>query len=114
MHPDRSIQLKARSKDIIMSGGENISSIEVEQALYRHHSVGTVRVVAMPHEKRGETPCAFVELKPGHAVDEAGLKTRCRDQLALYKVPGRFVCAEIPRTSTGRIQKFMLREEARG
>jgi fatty-acyl-CoA synthase len=114
IYPDGYIQLKDRSKDIIISGGENISSIEVEEALYRHPAVGTAAVVAMPHEKWGETPCAFVELKPGHQADEAALKTWCREQLAPYKVPGRFVFAEIPRTSTGKIQKFVLREQAQG
>ncbi|MCV2890693.1 acyl-CoA synthetase [Ruegeria aquimaris] len=113
MHPDGYIQLKDRSKDIIISGGENISSIEVEEALYRHAAVATTAVVAMPHEKWGETPCAFVELKPGHDVDEGALRAWCRDHLAPYKVPGRVVFTPIPRTSTGKIQKFSLRERAR-
>ena len=112
-HPDGYIQLKDRSKDIIISGGENISSIEVEEALYRHAAVATAAVVAMPHDKWGETPCAFVEVKPGHDVDEASLRAWCRDCLAPYKVPGRVIFTHIPRTSTGKIQKFALREQAR-
>lgn len=113
MHADGYIQLKDRSKDIIISGGENISSIEVEEALYRHPSVAVVAVVAMPHDKWGETPCAFVELAAGHVADQGALRQWCRDTLAPYKVPGRFVFTTIPRTSTGKIQKFALREQAR-
>jgi fatty-acyl-CoA synthase len=111
MHPDGYIQLKDRSKDIIISGGENISSIEVEEVLYRHPAVAVAAVVAMPHEKWGETPCAFVELAAGQAADAEVLRAWCRDQLAAYKVPGRFVFAPIPRTSTGKIQKFALRAQ---
>ena len=113
MHPDGYVQLKDRSKDIIISGGENISSIEVEEVLYRHSAVAIAAVVAMPHEKWGETPCAFIELAPGQHVDAEALKGWCRNQLAAYKVPGRFVFTSIPRTSTGKIQKFVLREQAR-
>jgi fatty-acyl-CoA synthase len=113
VHPDGYIQLKDRSKDIIISGGENISSIEVEEALYRHPAVAVAAVVAMPHEKWGETPCAFVELARGQQADADILKAWCRAQLAAYKVPGRFIFMEIPRTSTGKIQKFALREHAR-
>ena len=113
MHPDGYVQLKDRSKDIIISGGENISSIEVEEVLYRHPAVAVAAVVAMPHEKWGETPCAFVELAEGQAVDEETLRAWCRAHLAAYKVPGRFVFATVPRTSTGKIQKFALRDEAR-
>jgi fatty-acyl-CoA synthase len=113
MHPDGYIQLKDRSKDIIISGGENISSIEVEEALYRHPAVAIAAVVAMPHDKWGETPCAFVELAEGQTTDAEALKAWCREHLAPYKVPGRFIFTEIPRTSTGKIQKFALREEAR-
>ena len=112
MHPDGYIQLKDRSKDIIISGGENISSIEVEETLYRHPAVAVVAVVAMPHEKWGETPCAFVELAQGQHVDAATLKDWCHTELAAYKVPGRFVFMPIPRTSTVKIQKFLLREQA--
>jgi fatty-acyl-CoA synthase len=113
MHPDGYIQLKDRSKDIIISGGENISTIEVEEALYRHPAVAIAAVVAMPHDKWGETPCAFVELALGQTADADALRTWCREQLAPYKVPGRFVFTVIPRTSTGKIQKFALREVAR-
>ncbi len=112
-HPDGYIQLKDRSKDIIISGGENISSIEVEEVLYRHDAVAVVAVVAMPHDRWGETPCAFVELASGQQADADALRDWCREHLAHYKVPGRFVFAEIPRTSTGKIQKFALREQAR-
>ena len=110
VHPDGYIQLKDRSKDIIISGGENISSIEVEEALYRHPAVAVAAVVAMPHEKWGETPCAFVELNAGQELDEATLRTWCREHLASYKVPGKIVFETIPRTSTGKIQKFVLRQ----
>ncbi len=113
MHPDGYIQLKDRAKDIIISGGENISSLEVEEALYRHPAVGVVAVVAMPHEKWGETPCAFIELASGQQADADMLRRWCRDHLAPYKVPGQFVFTAIPRTSTGKIQKFVLREQAR-
>lgn len=113
MHRDGYVQLKDRSKDIIISGGENISSIEVEEALYRHPAVAVVAVVAMPHDKWGETPCAFVELNTGHDPDPGALKAWCREHLAPYKVPGKFVFMPIPRTSTGKIQKFALREKAR-
>ena len=109
MHPDGYLQLKDRSKDIIISGGENISSIEVEEVLYRHPSVAVAAVVAMPHEKWGETPCAFIELAEGAAPDAEGLRAWCRTHLAAYKVPGKFVFQSIPRTSTGKIQKFALR-----
>lgn len=113
MHPDGYIQLKDRSKDIIISGGENISSIEVEEALYCHPAVAVAAVVAMPHKKWGETPCAFVELVQGQEADAEVLRSWCRERLAPYKVPGRFVFMDIPRTSTGKIQKFALREQAR-
>ncbi len=113
MHPDGYVQIKDRSKDVIISGGENISSIEVEEVLYRHPAVAVAAVVAMPHEKWGETPCAFIELAEGQKADAEALRGWCRDHLAHYKVPGRFVFTEIPRTSTGKIQKFLLRETAR-
>ncbi len=113
MHPDGYIQLKDRSKDVIISGGENISSIEVEEALYRHPAVAVAAVVAMPHEKWGETPCAFIELVPGQKADAGMMKDWCRKELAAYKVPGCFVFTAIPRTSTGKIQKFVLREQAK-
>ncbi|MFX0541165.1 acyl-CoA synthetase [Roseovarius sp. S4756] len=114
VHPDGYIQLKDRSKDIIISGGENVSSIEVEEALYRHPAVSVAAVVAMPHEKWGETPCAFIELASGQEVEEDALRAWCRDHLAHYKVPSRFVFSVIPRTSTGKIQKFVLRDRVRG
>lgn len=111
IHPDGYIQLKDRSKDIIISGGENISSIEVEEALYSHPDVDVVAVVAMPHEKWGETPCAFVELVPGKTADSDALRAWCSERLARYKVPGKFIFKSIPRTSTGKIKKFELREK---
>jgi fatty-acyl-CoA synthase len=111
--PDGYIQLKDRSKDIIISGGENISSIEVEEALYRHPAVSVAAVVAMPHEKWGETPCAFVELAAGEQADADTLQAWCREHLAGYKVPRFFVFTDIPRTPTGKIQKFILRDEAK-
>ncbi len=114
LHPDGYIQLKDRSKDIIISGGENISSIEVEDALYKHPAVAYAAVVAKPDEKWGETPCAFVELKPGASVTEAEIIAFCRASLASYKCPRHVVFAEIPKTSTGKIQKFKLRETAKG
>lgn len=113
MHPDGYIQLKDRSKDIIISGGENISSMEIEEVLYRHQAVEVTAVVAMPHDRWGETPCAFVELTAGEQADAETLRDWCRSHLAHYKVPGRFVFMAIPRTSTGKIQKFALREQAR-
>ncbi|MGB0866775.1 MAG: acyl-CoA synthetase [Granulosicoccaceae bacterium] len=113
MYPDGYLQLKDRSKDIIISGGENISSIEVEEVLYQHAAVEVVAVVAMPHEKWGETPCAFVELTAGQEACEDELRQWCRDRLAPFKVPGKIVFTQIPRTSTGKVQKFVLREKAK-
>jgi fatty-acyl-CoA synthase len=113
IHPDGYIQLKDRSKDIIISGGENISSIEVEDALYKHPAVQVVAVVAKPDDKWGETPCAFVELKPGTQATTEELVTWCRKHLAGYKCPRFVVFAEIPKTSTGKIQKFKLRDMAK-
>ncbi len=112
VHADGYIQLKDRSKDIIISGGENISSIEVEEALYRHPAVAVAAVVAMPHGKWGETPCAFVELNSGKDIDEITLRNWCRAHLASFKVPSKIVFEVIPRTSTGKIQKFVLRQRA--
>lgn len=114
MHPDGYIQLKDRSKDIIISGGENISSIEVEDALYKHPSVASCGVVARADEKWGEVPVAYVELKPGKVASEAEIIEHCRVLLARFKVPKAVVFAEIPKTSTGKIQKFRLREMAKG
>lgn len=113
MHPDGYIQLKDRSKDIIISGGENISSIEVEEALYRHPAVNVAAVVAMPHEKWGETPCAFVELNEQDQVSESELIDWCKPLLASYKLPRKIIFATLPRTSTGKLQKYVLRERAR-
>lgn len=112
-HPDGYIQLKDRSKDIIISGGENISSIEVEDALFQHPAVQLAAVVAAPDEKWGETPCAFIELKPGREATADEMLAWCRDRLARYKCPRYIVFAEIPKTSTGKVQKFALRERAR-
>jgi len=114
MHADGYIQLKDRSKDIIISGGENISSIEVEDALYKHPAVMAVAVVAKPDDKWGETPCAFVELKAGASATPEELTQWCKTHLAGYKVPRTIVFADIPKTSTGKIQKFKLREMAKG
>jgi fatty-acyl-CoA synthase len=113
IHPDGYIQLKDRSKDIIISGGENISSIEVEDALYKHPAVHAAAVVAKPDDKWGETPCAFVELKPGHDATKDDLVAWCRKNLASYKCPRYVVFAELPKTSTGKVQKFKLREMAK-
>ena len=113
MHPDGYIQLKDRSKDIIISGGENISSIEVENALARHPAVLVSAVVAKPDEKWGETPCAFIELKPGKSATAEEMIEHCRAHLARYKVPRAVVFTDLPKTSTGKIQKFVLRERAR-
>ena len=113
MHPDGYIQLKDRSKDIIISGGENISSIEVEDAIYKHPAVSAVAVVAKPDDKWGETPCAFIELRDGEQATEDDIIGWCREHLARYKVPRHVVFAEIPKTSTGKLQKFKLRDLAR-
>ncbi len=113
MYPDGYARIRDRSKDIIISGGENISSIEVEEALYWHPAVMSAAVVAQPDEKWGETPCAFVELKPGMRATADELRDFCREHLARYKVPRSFVFRDIPKTSTGKIQKFALREAAR-
>lgn len=110
-HPDGYIQLKDRSKDIIISGGENISSIEVEDTLYKHPAVLEAAVVARPDEKWGETPCAFVCLKQGfdHVTAEQIIDF-CRDNLAHFKCPKHVIFAELPKTSTGKIQKYKLRD----
>ncbi|HTZ36636.1 MAG TPA: acyl-CoA synthetase, partial [Stellaceae bacterium] len=114
MHPDRYIEVKDRSKDIIISGGENISSIEVEEVLYRHPQVMEAAVVARPDEIWGETPCAFVTLKPeAEPVGAAEIIAFCRANLAHYKAPKTVVFGPLPKTSTGKIQKYALREQAR-
>ncbi|MYN12271.1 AMP-binding protein [Pusillimonas sp. TS35] len=112
MDPDGYVKIKDRSKDIIISGGENISSIEVEDVLYRHPAVLAAAVVARPDEKWGETPCAFVELKEGAQVSAADITEHCRKHLAGYKVPRTVVFQTLPKTSTGKIQKFELRKQA--
>ncbi|HUF86495.1 MAG TPA: acyl-CoA synthetase [Thermohalobaculum sp.] len=111
-HADGYIQIRDRSKDIIISGGENISSIEVEDAIYRHPAVAMVAVVAKPDEKWGETPCAFVELKPKKKATAEEIIAFCRERLAHYKCPRTVVFGELPKTSTGKIQKFELRKRA--
>ncbi|MEP3667330.1 MAG: AMP-binding protein, partial [Roseibium sp.] len=113
MYPDGYIQLKDRSKDIIISGGENISSIEIEEVLYKHPDVQAVAVVARPDEKWGETPCAFVELRQDAKTGENDLIAFCREHLAGFKTPRKIVFCDLPKTSTGKIQKFALREQAR-
>jgi len=113
MHPDGYIELKDRSKDIIISGGENISTIEVEGVLYRHPAVLDAAVVARPDEKWGETPCAFIELKDGAQATEEEIIAFCRKNLAGFKTPKTVVFTALPKTSTGKIQKFKLREEAK-
>ena len=115
IHENGYIQLKDRSKDIIISGGENISSIEIEEVLYKHPEVVAVAVVAMPDEKWGETPCAFVQLNTeGSASEaEAELSQWCRDNMASFKLPRKFIFEDIPKTSTGKVQKFILRERVR-
>ena len=114
LHPDGYIQLKDRSKDIIISGGENISSIEVEDVLYKHPAVAACAVVARPDEKWGETPVAFIELKAGATATQEEILAWCGDRLARYKCPRHVVFGEVPKTSTGKIQKFVLRERAKG
>jgi len=113
MHPDGYVKIRDRSKDIIISGGENISSIEVEDVLHRHPAVMAAAVVALPDAKWGEVPCAFVELKPQADAQEAGIIEFCRTQLARFKVPKRVIFGELPKTSTGKIQKFQLRERVK-
>ncbi len=112
LHPDGYIQLKDRSKDIIISGGENISSIEVEDVLYKNPAVNAAAVVGIPHEKWGETPCAFIELVEDVSISEEDLIAYCRENMARYKCPSRIIFGDLPKTSTGKIQKFKLREMA--
>ena len=114
-HPDGYIEIKDRSKDIIISGGENISSLEIEEVLYRHPAVMEAAVVARPDERWGETPCAFVTLKPGAGpVTARELVDWCRANMAHYKAPRHVVFGPLPKTSTGKIQKYVLREQAKG
>ena len=114
IHPDNYLQLKDRSKDIIISGGENISSIEIEDCLYRHPEIVDAAVVARPDEKWGETPCAFVRTTEGSTLSESDVIAYCRENLAHFKVPRSVVFGELPKTSTGKVQKFKLREVAAG
>jgi fatty-acyl-CoA synthase len=111
-HADGYIEVKDRSKDVIISGGENISSLEVEEALYRHPKVLEAAVVARPDPKWGESPCAFVTLRDGESAEAAEIIAFCRDKLAHYKAPRSVVFGPLPKTSTGKIQKFVLRERA--
>jgi fatty-acyl-CoA synthase len=113
MHPDGYIEIKDRSKDIIISGGENISTIEVEDVLYRHPAVLEAAVVARPDKQWGETPCAFVTLKDGVTAEPAEIIAFCRQRMAHFKAPRRVVFGPLPKTSTGKIQKFVLRERAK-
>jgi fatty-acyl-CoA synthase len=112
-HDDGAIEIKDRSKDIIISGGENISSLEVEEVLTQHPAIMEAAVVARPDPTWGETPCAFLELKPGAVQpNDADVVAFCRERLARFKVPKTFVFGNLPKTSTGKIQKFLLRERA--
>jgi len=113
MQPDGYVKIKDRSKDIIISGGENISSLEVEDVIYRHPAVLACAVVAKPDPKWGETPCAFVELKPGAQVTEAEIIDHCRANLARFKAPRAVIFLTLPKTATGKIQKYALREQAK-
>lgn len=113
VHSDGYMQIRDRLKDVIISGGENISSVEVEAALYRHPAVQAAAVVAMPHEKWGEVPCAFVELREGETATDQDIMTFCRDHIAGFKVPKAVVFSDLPKTSTGKIQKFQLRDTAK-
>jgi fatty-acyl-CoA synthase len=113
MQPDGYVKIKDRSKDVIISGGENISSQEVEDVLFGHPAVMLAAVVAQPDAKWGETPCAFVELKEGASASEAELMDWCRARMARFKVPKSVVFGPLPKTSTGKIQKYLLRERAK-
>jgi fatty-acyl-CoA synthase len=113
VHQDGYVKIKDRSKDIIISGGENISSLEVEDVLYRHPAIIAAAVVAKPDQKWGEVPCAFIELRDGSATTEAEIIDFCRGNMAHFKVPKQIVFGELPKTSTGKIQKFVLRQTAK-
>ena len=110
-HPDGYIEIRDRSKDIIISGGENISSVEVEGVLYQHPAILEAAVVAKKDEKWGETPCAFVGVKRGHTLTEQDIIQHCREHMAGFKVPKTIVFSELPKTSTGKVQKFVLRQK---
>ena len=113
MHPDGYVEVKDRAKDIIISGGENISSLEIEDALYRHAAVLAAAVVAKPDAKWGEVPCAFIELKEGAAPTAQEIIEHCRTRLAHFKAPRQVVFGVLPKTSTGKIQKFVLRAQVK-
>ena len=111
VHPSGYLEIKDRAKDIIISGGENISSLEIEEVLYRHEAVVEAAVVAQPDDKWGETPCAFVTLRADAALDERALIDFCREHMAHFKAPKRVVFGELPKTATGKIRKNVLREQ---
>jgi fatty-acyl-CoA synthase len=113
VHEDGYVELRDRSKDIIISGGENISTIEVENVLYKHPAVLEAAVVARPDDKWGETPCAFLTLREGKSVTEAEIIDYCRANMAKFKCPKTVVFHELPKTSTWKVQKFVLRERAK-
>ena len=113
VHPDGYVQIRDRLKDVIISGGENISSVEVEAVLHRHPAVQLAAVVARPHARWGESPCAFVELRAGMAATEADVIAFCRERIAHFKAPKTVVFHTLPKTATGKIQKYLLREAAR-
>ena len=113
MHPDGYVKIQDRSKDIIISGGENISSIEIENTLSKHPSVSIAAVVAKPDEKWGEVPCAFIEMKTNHQWKKGLARLWCKEKLSSFKVPKYYFFETIPRTSTGKIQKYLLREKAK-
>ena len=113
MHKNGYIQVKDRSKDIIISGGENISSVEIENTLTKHPFVSLCAVVAKPDKKWGETPCAFVELIKDKKISESELISFCRETLAGFKTPKKIIFCDLPKTSTGKIQKFELRKKAK-
>jgi fatty-acyl-CoA synthase len=113
MHPDGYVKIQDRSKDIIISGGENISSIEIENTLAKHPSVSIAAVVAKPDEKWGEVPCAFIEMVKDKPITEKELISFCKETLASFKVPKKIEFCELPKTSTGKIQKFELRKKAK-
>ncbi len=113
-HPDGYVEVKDRAKDVIISGGENVSSLEVEELLYKHPSIMEAAVVARPDDFWGETVCAFVTLKPEtESVSDEQIMTWCRDKIARYKIPKTIVFGPLPKTSTGKIQKFVLRDQAK-
>jgi fatty-acyl-CoA synthase len=113
VHPDGYGQIRDRLKDVIISGGENISSVEIEAALHRHPAVQVAAVVARPHARWGESPCAFVELRADMQASEAEIIAFCRDRIAHFKAPRTVVFQTLPKTATGKIQKYLLREAAK-